>query len=152
MGGKRLPASAAPDTSRLLGQYKEFVLSKLNISEETRDQVRQLFVKHGWPTVWQSIRSIKGCEGGLNWTWQAVDNLLLVKLKEMGFLSWDKIAEYIFIGMRVSQCSDRYETLDAREREEDSGEDGGEDGDEDDDEDDDDYEDEGEDEGREEED
>jgi hypothetical protein len=143
MGGKRLPGSATPDTSRLLGQYKEFVLSKLCTSAETRDQVRQLFVKHGWPTVWQSVRTIKGCEGGLNWTWQAVDNLLLVKLIRRKLLSWEKIAEYIFIGMRVSQCRDRYETLDA-EGEEDNAEDGGEDSDEDDDEDDDDYEDQGE--------
>ncbi|KAI4665962.1 uncharacterized protein J4E78_003427 [Alternaria triticimaculans] len=40
-----------------------------------------------------------------------VDNDLLVRLGDEKLLKMDKIAEYMFIGMRVSQCRDQYNAL-----------------------------------------
>ena len=98
--------------TQLLKQYKGFVLSKLPVSEEVQSQIRGLFQQYGWPTVWQSLDSIKGCEGGLNWGWQVVDDQLLLMLRRRGLLKIKDVAEYIFIGMRVSQCRAQYKALD----------------------------------------
>ncbi|KAI4629373.1 uncharacterized protein J4E87_003637 [Alternaria ethzedia] len=97
--------------TQLLEQYKGFVLSKLPVSEEVQSQIRGLFEKYGWPTVWQSLDSIEGCGDGPTWTWQDVDNDLLVRLGDEKLLGMNKIAEYVFIGMRVSQCRDQYNSL-----------------------------------------
>ncbi|KAI4651915.1 hypothetical protein J4E93_002111 [Alternaria ventricosa] len=102
---------SAASATQLLKQYKGFVLSKLPVSEEVQSQIRGLFQKYGWPTVWQSLDSIEGCRDGPTWTWQDVDNDLLMTLGDEKLLGMDKIAEYIFIGMRVSQCRDQYRTL-----------------------------------------
>ncbi|KAI4696459.1 uncharacterized protein J4E88_000636 [Alternaria novae-zelandiae] len=109
--------------TQLLEQYKGFVLSKLPVSEEVQSQIRGLFQKYGWPTVWQSLDSIKGCEGGLNWGWQAVDDQLLLTLRRRELLKIEDLAECIFIGMRASQCLAQYKALDkARPRGRDGGE------------------------------
>ncbi|KAI4688606.1 uncharacterized protein J4E84_004536 [Alternaria hordeiaustralica] len=109
--------------TRLLEQYKGFVLSKLALSEKVQSQIRGLFQKYGWPTVWQSLDSIEGCEGGLNWGWQAVDDQLLLTLRRRELLKIEDLAEYIFIGMRASQCLAQYKALDkARPRGRDGGE------------------------------
>ncbi|KAI4700233.1 hypothetical protein J4E81_004271 [Alternaria sp. BMP 2799] len=100
-------ASAALELKR----YREFVLSKLLLSDKDQNQVRGLLNKYGWPTVWQSLDSIVGCGDGPTWTWQDVDNDLLVRLGDEKLLKMDKIAEYMFIGMRVSQCRDQYNAL-----------------------------------------
>jgi len=97
--------------TRLLEQYKDFVLSKLPVSEEVQSQIRGLFQQYGWPTVWQSLDSIEGCGDGPTSTWQDVDNDLLVRLGDEKLLGMNKIAEYVFIGMRVSQCRDQYNFL-----------------------------------------
>ena len=40
-----------------------------------------------------------------------MDNDLLLRLGDEKLLRMDKIAEYMFIGMRVSQCRDQYNSL-----------------------------------------
>ena len=40
-----------------------------------------------------------------------MDNDLLERLGDEKLLGMDEIAEYVFIGMRVSQCRDQYRTL-----------------------------------------
>jgi len=40
-----------------------------------------------------------------------VDNDLLERLGDEKLLGMDEIAEYVFIGMRVSQCRDQYNSL-----------------------------------------
>jgi hypothetical protein len=95
-------ASTPSAASDGLKKYKEYIISKLPISDKKRDEVRRLLDQHGWPTVWQSLDTINNCENGLTWRWEEVDNVLLRQLRGTELMGWTEIAEYIFIGMRVS--------------------------------------------------
>ncbi|KAH6875751.1 hypothetical protein BKA58DRAFT_454787 [Alternaria rosae] len=110
--------SVVSEEEQLLEDCKTYVLSKLKITDKNRSKLRELLHDHNWPSVWQSLDTIKNCGGGLSWEWGTMDTYLLFRLKDTKLLSWQEIAEYFFIGMRATQCKSIYENVIAEEEEE----------------------------------
>lgn len=110
--------SVVSEENQLLEDYKTYVLSKLKISDKDRSKLRELLHDHDWPSVWQSLDTIKNCESGLSWEWGTMDTYLLFRLKDTELLSWQEIAEYFFIGMRATQYKSIYENVIAEEEKE----------------------------------
>jgi len=103
----------ANEEDQLLDQYKTYIISIMPLNAQQKINLRDLLDQEGWPQTWVSLVLIEQNKEARWWDWFPMENKVLRALKERFDMSWEDMAEYLYIGMRPSQCRLRYEEITA---------------------------------------
>jgi hypothetical protein len=104
--------TTSPSPTRTpLDEYKDYILASLTLSSNQESELRSSLDALGWPSVWESLESMKMWKNRRNWEWSSEEDDLLKGMRDTIKLSFKEIAEYILIGARVGQCKQRYAAL-----------------------------------------
>lgn len=101
-------ANIASESNPQLKQYKDYIVSIMPLDDAEKINLRLLLTKNRI-TPLESLNTIRNCQNGWNWEWdEDNDNHMLKMIREQYNIDWKILADFLFIGMRASQCKARY--------------------------------------------
>jgi len=101
-------ATIASEGNPQIRKYKDYIVSIMPLSDAEKIDLRLMLTKNRiTPLV--SLDTIRNCQNGLNWQWdEGNDGHMLKMIREQYNMDWKVLADFLFIGMRASQCKARY--------------------------------------------